>query len=331
MIDNIKITVINYSNEDKLEWKPSFKDNSECPHKTFQEIKLFNSRFKKKKYSLKILHTADDKKVEFSLSISGSIRKWYYQENSRKDLNHTEFVDCIRLLADEIGVRESELWNAKVTKVEVGVTLLVDKKFKGIKDCFARYRNASRYEIGDDITTIYFGFGNYKLKIYDKYLEMNKRRNLDSYPYNEVNERLHFPRLEIVVNKVSGTPFFKSKANTLRKIEENWDEILKEFRKRFGNINFVNVLTHENGLREIGSYADFRNFLAYEGINNYGLSECLDCLNHTGILGNNKTKYINDLIKLYESFKVKDDQLKAEFFERLEKKLNRIYNKSIIE
>ncbi|NLN34148.1 MAG: hypothetical protein GX159_11215 [Flavobacteriaceae bacterium] len=331
MIDNIKITITNYSPNEKINWKPSNKDNSAFPHKTFQKAKLFNGKFKKKKHSLKLLLTADERKDEFSLSISGSIRKWYYQENSRKDLNHTEFVDCIRLLADEIGVRESELWNTKVMKVEVGVTLLVDKKFKGIKDCFVRYRNASRFEKGDEITTVYFGFKNYKLKIYDKYLEMNKRKNLDSYPYNEVNERLHFPRFEIAVNKVSGTPFFKSKANTLRKIEENWDEILKEFGKRFGNINFVNVLTDENGLREIGTYAEFRNFLAYEGINNYGLSECLDCLNHTGILDNNKTKYINDLIKLYESFKVKDDQLKAEFFERLEKKLNRIYNKSNIE
>ncbi|WP_084015861.1 hypothetical protein [Moheibacter sediminis] len=330
MIDNIKIIVTNYSNKDKLEWKPSDKDNSNCPHKTFQEIKLFNSKFKRKKHSMKILHTADDKKEEYSLSISGSIRKWYYQENSRKDLNYAEFIDCISLLAREIGMRESELWNAKVTKVEVGVTLLVDKKFKGIKDCFVRYRNASRYEMGDEIMTVYFGFENYKLKIYDKYFEMNKRKNLESYPYKEVNERLHFPRLEIVVNKVSGTPFFKSKANTLRKIEENWDEILKEFRKRFGNINFVNVLADENRLREISSYSDFRDFLAYEGINNYGLSECLDCLNHTGILNNNKTKYMSDLSKLFESFRVKDDQLKSEFFERFEKKLNRLYNKGNI-
>src|SRR5690606_1591648 len=152
------------------------------------------------------------------------------------------------------------------------------------------------------------------LKIYDKYLEMNKRKNLESHPYKVVNERLHFPRLEIVVNKVSGVSFFKKNVNTLRKIEENWDEILKDFRKRFRDINFVNILTDENGLREIGSYADFRNFLAYEGINNYGLSNCLDCLNHTGILENNKSKYMSDLTKLYESFKVKDNQLKEEFF-----------------
>jgi|GEM_PF-2478197 len=324
MIDNIKITVSNYSPNEKISWKPSNKDNSACPHKTFQKAKLFNSQFKKKKHSLKLLLTADEKKDEFSLSIRGSIRKWYYQENSRKDLNYAEFVDCIGLLAREIGMRENELWNSKVVKVEVGVTLLVDKKFKGIKDCFVRYRNSSRYEKGDEITTVYFGFKNYKLKIYDKYIEMNKRKNLESHPYSEVNERLHFPRLEIVVNKVSGVPFFKKKANTLRKIEENWDEILEKFLNHFKKVNFVNILSAENRLREIGSYADFRNFLAYEGINNYGLSECLDCLNHTGILTNNKTKYMNDLTKLYESFKVKDDQLKEEFFERLEKKLNRI-------
>lgn len=331
MIDNIKITINNYSPSEIINWVTCDKDNSAYLHKTFQKAKIFNSKFKRKKHSMKLLLTADEKKEEFSLSISGSIRKWYYQENSRKDLNYAEFVDCIGLLAREIGIRESELWNAKVMKVEVGVTLLVDKKFKGIKDCFVRYRQSGRYEMGDDITTVYFGFGNYKLKIYDKYLEMNKRRKIKDSTFKTVNERFHFPRLEIVVNKVSGVPFFKRKANTLRKIEENWEEILNEFLNHFKKVNFVNVLSKENELREVTSYSDFRNYMAYEGINKHTLSSSLDCLNHTGILTNNKTKYMNDLIKLFESFRVKDDKLKEDFFMLLDKKLNRLYNKSIIE
>lgn len=331
MIDRVKIMISDYSpieDNPKIKWDWLDKTIPTNPNKTFQKAKIFNSKFKRKSHSLKLLLTADEMKDEFSLSISGSLRKWYYQDNSRKDLNYSEFNDCISLLARELGMWESQLWNGKVTKLEVGVTLMVSEKFKNIADCFVRYRNSEREEVK---TTVYLHFKNYKLVIYDKYAEMNKRKNLDKYPYNKVNELFYFPRLELVLNKVSGVEFFKKKASTLREIEENWDGILSKFPDYFKKINFVNVLSKENGLREISSYSDFKKFLIYESINNFGLAECLECLNHTGILSSNKTFAINDLMEIYKSFKVKDDELKVEFFNLLEKKINRLYNKSNIE
>ena len=55
--------------------------------------------------------------------INGSIRKWYFDKNSRKDLNYFEFVNCIEILGSKLGLKKGEIWkndnenHIKVTQI----------------------------------------------------------------------------------------------------------------------------------------------------------------------------------------------------------------------
>src|SRR5690606_10170527 len=140
MIDSIKIMLNDYNpKEDTISWKEYKKE--EFSNKILYKGLLYNSKFDKKKFPLRLLLTTNEKTEKFSLSIIGSIRKWYYQKNSRIDLKPDEFIDCIRLMSDELSLDfETFLINGKITELEVGITLLLKSEMRDINDCFVKYR-----------------------------------------------------------------------------------------------------------------------------------------------------------------------------------------------
>jgi DNA-binding Lrp family transcriptional regulator len=322
MIDKVKIHLNGYSPNDNITWKETTVED--CPDKFFYNAKLYNSAFPKKKFSLKLLLTADEENDTFDLRINGSIRKWYYQKNSRKDLNYEEFIDCIRLLAKELGTTKKRILAGKVNKVEIGVTLLLKAKMRGINDCFVKYRNAER-EVFEE-TTLYFKFANYKLVFYDKFLEINKN-TIWSDVQKKVFETFYFLRFEINAKKVSGTTF-KDKFDTVERIKENWNQLPGVIEKYITKVVFVDVISKER-IIDINDYTSFIKHLTYLGIKEYGIIESLNLLDKS-LSTNNKKKKIDQFIDIYRANVTDDIDLKAILLVELRKKLDRLYNKSKI-
>ncbi|MEL1242787.1 hypothetical protein AAEO56_00825 [Flavobacterium sp. DGU11] len=322
MIDKIKIHLKDYSPSDNITWKEKLVED--CIDKSLYNARLYNSAFPKKKFSLKLLLTADEGNDMFNLSIDGSIRKWYYQKNSRKDLNYEEFLDCIELLAKELGTTKKRILAGKVNKVEVGVTLLLKAKMRGINDCFVKYRNAEREVVEE--TTLYFKFANYKLVFYDKFLEINKN-TIWSDVQKKVFETFYFLRFEINAKKVSGTTF-KNKFDTVEKIKENWNDLPDVIEKYITNIVFVDVISKEK-MADVSDYSDFIIYLTFLGIKQYGVIESINLLDKSLSI-NNKKKKIEQFIDIYRTNITDDLDLKATLLMELRKKLDRLYNKSKI-
>lgn len=324
MIDSIKIMLNDYNpKEDTISWKEYKKEK--FPNKVLYKGLLFNSKFDKRKFPLRLLLTTNEKTEKFSLSIIGSIRKWYYQKNSRIDLKPDEFIDCIRLMSDELSLDfETFLINGKITELEVGITLLLKSEMRDINDCFVKYRNAER-EVFEE-TTLYFHFENYKLVFYDKFLEINKNKILTEKE-KRVFDKFHFLRFEVSAEKVSGT-MFKGKFDTLEKIRDNWNLLPSVIEKYINDIVFVDMISKEKEL-EINSYSDLTKYFTFLGIKKYGVTKSIDLFDKT-IQSSNKSKMLKGFLDMYRSNITDESDPKAKLLIEVKKKLDRLYNKSNI-
>lgn len=324
MVDNFKTMIPDYNPKDGSSlWNE--KENEELPpYKTEYTRRFYNKNLKKRKYPLKLLLTANEKTEKMSLSISGSIKKWYFQENSRRDLNADEFVDCMKLLAEELSIDYETLLNGKVTKLEVGLTVTLKPDMRNITDCFVKYRNAKR--IIREETSLYFEFENYKLVFYDKFLEMQKNK-IWTENHKKVFDRFHFLRFEIRVKKVSGTNF-KGNFDTIEKLINNWDKLPLIIENNIKAINFVDLISKEENM-EINNYSDFVNHFTFLGIKDYGIQESINLFDKE-IESSNKTKMLNKFLDIYRSNITNESDPKAKLLLEVRKKLSRLYNKSNI-
>ncbi|MCK8142477.1 hypothetical protein MW871_11295 [Flavobacterium sp. I-SCBP12n] len=328
MIDNIKIMNLDFNPEfilNNYKWKVVNFDHDEISELNFKKGWQTNITNKSRMFSLRMLLTENLKAKTYTLSINGSIRKWYFDKNSRKDLNYFEFVDCIEILGGKLGLKKGEIWTKfKVTKLEIGITLLLKSFNNDILNCFVKYRNAERDD--KNCTTVYFKFNNYILKIYDKYLEIMQKQQTDLNK-NIINKFLFF-RFEISIKKISGTSFNKN-YNELSLLKSNWNMFPNELKKYLGNIKFVDTISKEKTITEKISYNDFIKWKIYSEMKSNGIYRTIMDFNEK-VLPNNKSKYFNDLMDNYKSFVASEKDYKAIILLELEKKTNRLYNKGNI-
>lgn len=339
MVDRIKFILKDYNpKEDKLLWK---EDNKlEVPYKSFFTSKLYNPNSNKKKFPLKLLLTANEKTEKFNLSISGNVRKWYFNSNSRKDLNFKEYEECIKLIASELGIDfEILLAQGKLTELELGITVLLKSELRNINDCFVKYRNSERKVYKSTLyflyrnsekkvcneSTLYFHFGNYKIVLYDKFLEMNDNKILTKKK-EKIYDKFHFFRFEINVDKVSGT-ILKGKLDTLGKVLENWNTIPLLIEKYINDIIFVDIISKEKNI-EINTYPDLMKYFTFIGIKKYGITESIGLFE--SVKSSNKSKMMKGFLDIFRSNITEETNAKVKLLIEVKKKLSRLYNKSNI-
>lgn len=322
MIDNIKIHIPVYNlKKGTFDWKEPKNNDGFIYNKKFLVAKLYNPKTPKKAYTLKVLLTLNIKTDVFSLSISGSLRKWYFQENSRSDLNLDQYIECIELIAKGIKIDVDDLKKMIVTKLEIGVTLLLKSNMRSIIECFVKLRNAERVVFEE--TTLYFKFKNYGIVLYDKYLEMNKNIIWTNIEKN-VYKKFYFLRFEINAKKISGTTL-KGKFDTLGRIQDNWNELSQTIEKHMTAIVFVDTISEEK-IIEINNVPILKKQLMFKAMKDMGIVK-FSALFDKSIKTNNKNKDYKELINIYRSFITNDIDLKGILLVELRKKLNRLYNK----
>jgi hypothetical protein len=317
MIDRIKLMAKDIDANfllNNFKWEDSIIDDA-----PFKEGKQANLNNKSSRYGLRMLLSKNLNTETYTLAIDGSIRKWYLNENDRRDLNIIQFEDCIELLGKKIGLKQGEVWKIfKVTALEVGVTLLLKACFRNIMDCFVKYRNASRSDRFK--TTIYFQFKNYDILLYDKFCEMKGNKIWTKKETNVFN-KFHFLRFEISATRVSNTTFTK-KFDTLELIKSNWSELSIILNEYLNKIEFIDLISDEN-LTKPKSILDFKSQIFFEGMKSKGILNIIEAFNDIEIK-NNRSKYLNQLLNLYRSFISTDRDYKNELIFALKKKTDRL-------
>lgn len=321
MIDKIKIMNDSFDPEfilQSLRWKDVEIENE--PFKKHKKAMLYNSFSDGRRImGLGVLLTENTKTKTYSVSVQGSIRKWYYKSNSRKDLKYIEFVHCIRLLEKKLGIKKNNIWESfKITVLEVGVTLLLKSDFHNVINCFVKYRNAERDNKHE--TTVYFKFQNYEILLYDKFSEMN-RHPIWSKKENNVFDKFHFLRFEISITKISGTSFRKDFSN-LALLKTNWDKLPKILETYLQKIEFVDLLSPQKNVIP-KSNSQWIKKMIFLGIKSIGIDKAIEEFNNIEIT-NNKSKYFSDNISIYKSHISSKRDYRGEILLALKKKTDRL-------
>ncbi|WP_163409009.1 hypothetical protein [Flavobacterium ajazii] len=328
-MDRVKVKISEFT-PIKNYWSLDSYRKSKYPNRCIFSRRVGNKKSGvKNPFQITFLLYYDFVKDKCTIGFNGSIRKWYFGKNTRQNLSSSKLIDCIKLLSLEIGIREEDLLNAKVTQLESGVTLLLKSAFKELMNCFVKYRNFRR-EVEN--TTVYFKGkknkedkeNNIKYKFYEKYLEINK--NDKNFKTNSIKKNVHrkffFFRFEIVVKKVSGVSFYHENARTLKHIIKNWKKINNELKKRLQAIQFVDLISEEKLIDHTKlSKIDHEKYLKFQKIKRNGFHRELEKFEFSNTTTNRSTK-TKAFIKNYEMFLDKHVDYKTELFVAFDKKIN---------
>jgi hypothetical protein len=219
-----------------------------------------------------------DYEIKTELIIHRNIRKDWFGEGSSKDLGFENFIEVIKKYADLFGIEEKKIWNARVTKVELGVTLKLSSKMKGILSCFESFSGITEKNLYGSNGIGFIG-ENFSISIYDKLSRMVDNGEIfkKSRKKNKLVEKIikkhYFLRFELKVNKVSGfyRNDFKGRINYLKEIRDNWDYLGQGVLRLYSDINFIDILSPEIQERFRGKEKTQMNeFLKFSGIKAIG-------------------------------------------------------------
>lgn len=219
-----------------------------------------------------------DYEIKSELIIHRNIRKDWFGAGSSKDLGYENFIEIIEKYADLFGIEEKKLWNARVTKVELGVTLKLSAKMKGILSCFESFKDITEKNSYGNNGIGFIG-ENFSISIYDKLLrmvdnnEIFKKSRRKKILVKKLTKKHYFLRFELKVEKVSGfyRSDFKNRINYLKEIRNNWDYLGQAVLKLYSDINFVDILSPEVQEKISGEEkTPMNNFLKFTGIKSIG-------------------------------------------------------------
>jgi len=222
----------------KYNWK--FLEQYEYKKVFKYEINNPNAMFKGNA-KLLLYYNENIKKNKKHLTIIGSVRKWYFGKNVRRDLTKTELLDCIDILSKILFINKQDLLNATITKIEVGATLTLNAKFRVMLDCMYSFPRLNRKNYKG---SLYFGDkkeSSFTLIFYDKLLELNKYKPKMLQKNLKANSKIFFCRYEICLNKVSQCRKFKIK--TLNELLNNWEMVQQYVLKETEKIKFVDYIS----------------------------------------------------------------------------------------
>lgn len=205
-------------------------------------------------------------------TLYGSLRKWWFNpQSANADLNFLMFCKAIKSLAKKIGVHEDVLWGSHVSTVEIGGNLKLTPLHKTIIGSLEAYPTRTRF--GDRRHTVYFHQKTNAEEIifYDKITQLYRRqKSISNKTKTHLLKKVFILRYEIKVNTPSKTQF-ANYINPLRKIKENWIDIIDKWVATFNKVQIiVSAPPKLPKDKEYLNLTDLKNYFTKLGIYHYG-------------------------------------------------------------
>lgn len=312
-----------YKSEDSItkNQKIDEEDSEEDEEKGYlnEDQQFVNKNYK----NLSIVFVRNIDSKEGKLIVHQNLRKDYIRVKEKNgkgilsDLDYDAFEEIVNMYALEFKISKPDFWKAKVTKIELGITMQFKSNMTSILSCFGKYDNVPEKFIYGN-SGISYKAGNFSISIYDKLKRALQNRELlktltktRREEYRKLaNRSVYYLRFELKVDSVSkfNQEAFKDKINTLIGLRENWNKIAHALHDLLDNITFADFLSPEMEkallsakLRESKSKTDFDDFMYYLAI---------------------KSQKSMELFNTYIS-KLLPDQITSGYLKKIEKGYNR--------
>jgi hypothetical protein len=302
------------------------KSSYDRRYKKYLYIKYIRYKIPKK------LPQEEDIKYEIrtELIIHRNIRKDRLGDGRIADISYIGFAKTINKYAQQFKIQEKKMWSARVTKIELGVTLRLKENMKGILSCFQSFKDLPEKNIYSDNGISFIGT-NYSVSFYDKIERMDNNKELFPNSKNKkklkakMTENNYFLRLELKVEKVSGfyKQNFKGKLKHLVDIKNNWDYLCLSIAKLYYDVGFIDVLSLESRDSINGEErTPMNNYLKFKGIQLIGkdifFEEILPLMKEKGL-----PRFRKEYRKFYDDYERKfrysyKDDFKAKLDEKVE-------------
>lgn len=232
------------------------------------------------------------------LKIMGSLRKWYLGRHTTQDLTFKSFLDCVDLLARELGLTKVQILSGSIHYIELGVCIRFYENMGGIINSIVSYKNFESIHLYRN-QTVKFGGDAYKIGVYDKYTEImcdknkiyKKKISKDIktkgvYPLNKsdkrrlakkINETNFCLRFEVSVSDIHNSPpELNGKIKSLGDIQNNWNFLLEGLQAMFQNFEITKynlLLTRSyvknKGRKELNELKTYALVEKVGGVKNY--------------------------------------------------------------
>lgn len=251
--------------------KTKYKKNLTIIYEVYKKPKHL---FKPKSERTKIPNSG----IRNELIIHKNIRKEANGEGSSTDITYSKFKKEIQKIADKFEFKFDDVLRARVTQIELGVTVQLKSDMQLIIPCFVAYKKLPEI-ITFGHTGVTFVGDNYSVSFYDKLKRILD--NGEALKKSEIRKRLEpklrknnfLLRFEIKINKVTGfnVGSYKTKMNTVKKILDNWKDLGDLIHKMFENVEFVDFLSPEIEVDLKGrGKTEMNKFLQFKGIQKIG-------------------------------------------------------------
>lgn len=200
-----------------------------------------------------------------NLTIYGSIRKWYYGKYTFRNLTKEDYEACLDLIAERLGLSENEIWDAKIVKGEISLSLILKPDMAYFLHSFVdykgfdvmRYSHTSLSFIGESKTLKFYNAG----RLIWKKLGFSKKKiaRIESY-FLRYRVEVKIDDLLRIENRMSE---MLSNPGTVLK---NWNEVYSFLRKYIADVECYGTPSEVRNKLKGGSRKDYIEHLTCLGI-----------------------------------------------------------------
>lgn len=289
----------------------SYEDEEESEEDVLEPKKYtYDKAFKKHLYIKYVVYKTpkklpnNDYLIKSELIIHRNIRKDRFGEGKTADLRFINFLKIIEKFIWEFNLDEKSVWNSRVTKLELGATIKLSSKMRGILSCFDSFKDLTEKNIYGDNGIAFIG-ENFSVSIYDKLKKMEKNEELFKSSKNKkkliekVSKNNYFLRFEVKIEKVSGfnRHSFKGKINRLKDIRDNWNYLGTALFDMYNDISYIDILSPEVEDSIAGKERKPMNdFLKFKGMQAIG-----------------KDRFFNQILPLMKNYKGSLSKFRSEY------------------
>lgn len=222
---------------------------------------------------------------KYYLRITGSLRKWYYGQQSLNDFTVNDFIRAIRMLGDYLGISYSDMLTMNLGSVEIGINVRSKFNFTTFKPYITGYKN-NTYLPSVHRTSVSYSNKSFSIKIYDKVEEIITKSKLKKRILNfeeiEFFERVNnknFIRVEFKLSHGKARIYSKAKIKTLGDTIHNFNYLYLFFWNSLHELQFSSA-----GLETIefvpknGSAKEFKDYLIEYALNSLGYENVISMI-----------------------------------------------------